>query len=634
MSRTVSAPPLLLAASALLLIPTLSSASSATCPYEIAAASHLIPSACYANYSASATASAPPTNCCWFVFASYIFSAIRHSNLSGAAFLPSPSASSCSNAFAHYLLSHGLVRPSLILTGDRCNLNADPSQLAAGKRPCQFPTVSAIRSAVDLSSSIRLCTAARRDLLSDQPSCTACQNSVIASTLSLLKTTGSQEFVPCGMATTIGIWSSDPEIGRFRSYALCMVQVLDNVGSLSTTNFVPSSPSTPPPRAKPSNKARVAASAAAAGILSVAIFAILLLLVRRWKKKSTGMTFSTGDRTARIASPLPTEGLYIFTKSELKQATNGFDPSLVLGEGGSGKVYLGKLPSGQNVAIKRINQKKKIDEFYREVEILAKLRHRNLTTLLGYCLQRKEHVLVYEYMSGGNLARALHQGELKWKDRVRIAADVAEGLAYLHEFPEGAVVHRDVKPTNILLNDAGSAKLSDFGVSKILPSEMSHVSTGVIRGTRGYVDPQSFLEGHVSEATDVYSFGIVLLELISGRRAVVPTPSGGAQSIVYSAHELMQSGGDEPDVWRIADRRLGPGVEAGSVMEVFKVAYRCVRPYKNERPRMKEVLEVLKKVVKDMEMVGPAAQVAEIVGPTSYEFVSVELSPVSTFSSR
>ncbi|RWR92188.1 putative LRR receptor-like serine/threonine-protein kinase [Cinnamomum micranthum f. kanehirae] len=475
MRRTIPSPPplLLIQAAALLLLFLSSSASSATCPYDFPAASILIPSACYANYSSSS--SAPPTNCCQYVFAAYIFSAIRYSNLSGAAFLPSPTAATCSNAFANYLLRHGLVRPSLIRTSDQCNLNGDPDQFAAGKRACQYSAVSAIRSAVNLSSGIHLCTAVRRDLLYDQPSCTACQNSVIASTMSLLKTTASKEFVPCGMATTIGIWSSDPEIGRFRSFFLCIVQVLDNVGSLSTSNLVPSPPLTTTnkttlPRSRSSNKARVIASATAAGsgILFIAILATVFLAIRRWKRKKLSLdeSKSTGDQTARIASQLPTEGLYVFTKSELKHATNGFHPSLVLGEGGAGKVYLGKLPSGQHVAVKRISQKKKIDEFYRELEILAKLRHRNLTTLVGYCLQRKEHVLVYEYMSGGNLGHALHHGELTWPRRVQIAVDIAEGLAYLHEFPDGAVVHRDVKPTNILLNESGSAKLSDFGVSQ------------------------------------------------------------------------------------------------------------------------------------------------------------------------
>ncbi|XP_058110805.1 LRR receptor kinase SERK2-like [Magnolia sinica] len=632
--RSSLSPLLLLAAgAALLLSAIISTVNSTTCPYDIPSSTALIPPACYGNYTPAAAAAAPPTNCCWFVFAAYIFAAIRHSNATGDAFLPDPTASSCSDAFAAYLLRHGLVRPQFLLSAGRCNLNGDdPSQFAAGKRACQYYTVADIRSTVNLSTVIKLCTSGLREPTFDQASCNACKRSVIAATLSLLQITKSKEFVPCGMATTIGIWASLPEIGRFRSYALCMVQVLDDIGSLGTSNLIPSPPLPPssPPRVenpkKPRAAIKIAVSSAAAGLLSVAAVLVLLLAIRK-RRRSTLVSFSVEDPTATIESPLPTDGLYIFTRSELKQATNDFDPQLLLGEGGAGKVYLGKLPSGQRVAIKRIQLEKKLGEFYREIEILVKLRHRNLTTLVGYCLHKKEHVLVYEYMAGGNLSHALYHGELTWHRRVQIAVDIAEGLAYLHEFPGGAVIHRDVKPTNVLLNDLGQAKLSDFGVSKILPSEISHVSTMEIRGTRGYMDPECFSMGHVSEATDVYSFGIVLLELITGSKAVVPTPSGGAESIVYIAHELMGSG-TEPDVRKIMDRQLGPVLDPGSVEEVFKVAYRCVKPYKNERPKMKEVLEVLKRVLADLEGVGSTE--VEAVGPTGNEVVSREVSLAST----
>lgn len=312
-------------------------------------------------------------------------------------------------------------------------------------------------------------------------------------------------------------------------------------------------------------------------------------------------TDDDADQTVTIGSPLPTDGLYIFTKAELRQATAGYDDRLLLGEGGAGRVYLGTLPSGQQVAIKRIYREKKVAEFYSEVEILAKLRHRNLTTLVGYCLGSREHALVYEYMAGGNLSRALFHGELTWHRRVRIAVDIAEGLAYLHELPEGAVVHRDVKPTNVLLAESGVAKLADFGVSRVVPTDGTHVSTEV-RGTMGYVDPDSFSVGHVSEASDVYSFGVVLLELVTGSRAVVPTPTGGAESIVHKAQEVMTRSGSDGDggVASIVDRRLGEW-DRGSVGAAFKLACRCVRPYKNERPRMTEVLVVLKGILADLE---------------------------------
>ncbi|MQM13716.1 hypothetical protein Taro_046645 [Colocasia esculenta] len=588
-------------------------ASAATCPYDIPYASRLIPPQCYLN----ATTSSTPTGCCWSVFAAYIYAAIRYANVSGAAFLPDADASDCSAAFSAYLLHQGLVPASLLLNGERCNLVGDPVKFAAGTRPCQFPTVAAVRKTVDLSTGTRLCTSRRGNLTDDQPACVACQNAVIGATFALLDATQSKEIVACGMAATMGIWSvSPPDVGRFSSYSLCMLQILENVGNLGTGSILPSPPpySPRPPRtvshthSRVSHAAKIAAGAASAALALGGAVSCLVLVWIRWRRRSQLAAITTDNRehTEMIGSPLPTDGLYIFTKNELRQATNGFDAKHLLGEGGAGKVYLGKLPSGQQVAIKRVQKKKKVGEFYREVEVLAKLRHRNLTTLVGYCLQDREHALVYEYMPGGNLSGALHHGDLTWSQRVRMAADVAEGLAYLHDLPDGAVVHRDVKPTNVLLGDDLRAKLSDFGVSTVLPSEMTHISTEV-KGTRGYVDPEYFSAGHVCESADVYSFGVVLLQLITGLKAVVPTPSGGLESIVQTAHGVMAAAavdGGAADVAGIVDARLGLNWDRGTVEDVFDMAYRCVRPYKNDRPRMKEVLAVLRRVLSDIEARG------------------------------
>jgi len=298
-------------------------------------------------------------------------------------------------------------------------------------------------------------------------------------------------------------------------------------------------------------------------VVAVASAALAIVTIRRRRRSTTTAGDVSDDESVASLPPLPREGLYIFTKSELKQATNGYDEKLLLGSGGAGKVYLGRLPSGQRVAIKKIYRSKKVSEFYAEVAVLAKLRHRNLTTLVGYCLGGDHHALVYEYLGGGNLWRALFHGELAWRRRLEVAVDVAEGLAYLHGFREGAVVHRDVKPTNVLLSESGAAKLSDFGVSRIVPEGGTHVSTEV-RGTRGYVDPESFSAGHVSEAGDVYSFGVVLLELATGMRAVVPTPSGGAESIVHAAHwAVAQAGGEAGAAAEsMVDERLGADWDA------------------------------------------------------------------------
>ncbi|KAG9443369.1 hypothetical protein H6P81_014709 [Aristolochia fimbriata] len=599
--------------------------AAATCPYDFPAASGLIPSFCYANYTG-----VDPGNCCWYVSAAYLLASVKYSNISGRAFLPETNASACSDGFTSYVVRNGLVRSSLVLSGDRCNVNATDG---AGTRPCLYPTVAGIRSAVNLSDPIRACTKGRD--LSNQASCTSCQNAVITATFTLLNVTKSKEFVPCGMAATVGIWASWPESRHFQSYVLCMVQVLDSVPALGTGDLIPSPPSSPTttnnpsPSPKPKKKkrsssaGRTAAGVAAGVFVSVLLGLLLALLaIRRRRRRSKSREYYS---TATIKSPLPIDGLYIFTKKELRAATNSFDRKLLLGVGGAGRVYLGTLPSGQRVAIKKIYLKRKVNEFYQEVEILARLRHRSLTTLVGYCAQRSTHVLVYEYMAGGTLASALRRvGDppLPWARRVGIAADVAEALAYLHS---ARVVHRDVKPGNVLLNEGGEgAKLSDLGVSRVVPTGLSHASTEV-KGTLGYLDPECFPAGHVSEASDVYSFGIVMLELVTGRRAVQATATGSAESIVQYAREV-----EPTEVETIVDPRLAGDAEPGSVRVMFDLACKCVKPFRHERPTMEEVVGVLRKVLADATAEPPAPVVAP--SPTAPESISDNFS--GEFSTR
>ncbi|RLM85373.1 hypothetical protein C2845_PM04G06790 [Panicum miliaceum] len=624
---------LCLAAFLLALAPTPAAAAAAapgpandvaSCPYDLATAAQMIPRECHAN----ATAAPGATGCCWYVFAAYIFAAADHANRTGEAFLPRGPAAACSDAFASALLAGGLVSRSLLAGNGSCDLTGDPGKLAAGSRPCQLATIDGVRGLAPsaLPNATRLCAAPGLERAPsvgpDTPGCSVCRDAVIATTYEMLASARTKEFVPCGMAATVAVWSTaPPPLERYSAYALCMLQVLENVNSLGTGDLVPSPPppvasatlSPPAPAASSSSSSKntvgIAAGSAAAGVAVVACIGfagVAIARIRRRRRLTAGDSESgddgSDDDSVASLPPLPREGLYIFTKAELMQATNGYDKKLLLGTGGAGKVYLGHLPSGQRVAIKKIYRAKKVSEFYAEVAVLAKLRHRNLTTLVGYCLGGRggDHALVYEYLGGGNLWRALFQGELPWRRRLEVAVDVAEGLAYLHGFREGAVVHRDVKPTNVLLSESGTAKLSDFGVSRIVPEGGTHVSTEV-RGTRGYVDPESFSAGHVSEAADVYSFGVVLLELATGMRAVVPTPSGGAESIVQAAHWAVTEAGGEPGpaAEAMVDRRLGPAWDRTTVRTVFALACRCVRPYKHERPEIAEVLALLKGLLAD-----------------------------------
>lgn len=256
----------------LFLLPVSALSSNTTCPYEIPYAARMIPSVCYPNSTSYPSA----TSCCWYVFAAYIYAAIRYSNLTGAAFLPPSTASSCSSSFSSYLLHEGLARPSL-LSSSSCNLDGDPVRLAAGNRPCQFPTVSLIRSSTDLSPADKLCSSPPLNPDSHPVLCSQCQTAVINSTFSLLNVTNSKEIVPCGMATTIAIWSPhNPSLPRFRSFALCMLQILQNIGNLGTGDNLPSPPTPPLPPPSPhrpitssaisgSRNAKIVAGSSAAG---------------------------------------------------------------------------------------------------------------------------------------------------------------------------------------------------------------------------------------------------------------------------------------------------------------------------------------------------------------------------------
>ncbi|KAG8100279.1 hypothetical protein GUJ93_ZPchr0013g33993 [Zizania palustris] len=374
------------------------------CPYDLTAATQMIPRECSAN----ATAGHAATGCCWYVFVAYIFAAADYANRTGTAFLPMDPSAACSDAFAARLLSSGLVSPSLLANNGSCDLTNDPGKLAARSRPCQLATVDQLRNMAPrtLSNATHLCAAPWTErappVRPDSPGCAECRGAVIATTYEMLASERTKEFVPCGMAATIAIWSrAPPPVERFRAYALCMLQVLENVNSLGTSDLVPSPPppaaaSTESPHlaSSSSRKNTVAIAAGSASALVVAIVAVASAAIaitgsRRRRRRTTegGWEGGSDDESIMSLPPLPREGFYIFTKSELKQATNGYDEKLLLGTGGAGKVYLGRLPSGQHVAIKKIYRSKKVAEFYGEVAVLAKLRHhRNLTTLVGYLI--------------------------------------------------------------------------------------------------------------------------------------------------------------------------------------------------------------------------------------------------------
>ncbi|CAO2832550.1 unnamed protein product [Amaranthus hypochondriacus] len=284
----------------------------------------------------------------------------------------------------------------------------------------------------------------------------------------------------------------------------------------------------------------------------------------------------------------------IFTIDELEKATDGFNENRILGQGGQGTVYKGMLMDGRIVAIKK---SKKVDEsqleqFINEVVILSQLNHRNVVNLLGCCLETEVPLLVYEFIPNGTLYQHIHSEtedfHVSWKMRLQIAAESAIALAYLHSYSSAPIYHRDIKSSNILLDDKYRAKISDFGTSKAITIEQTHVTT-VVLGTYGYLDPEYFQSNQFTEKSDVYSFGVVLVELITGKKPICPTKDGGWISLAVEFLSHMESS----PLSDITDARIADEGKEEEFAAVANLARRCLEMKGKQRPTMKEISVLL-----------------------------------------
>ncbi|KAL9165527.1 hypothetical protein ABFS82_06G176100 [Erythranthe guttata] len=296
------------------------------------------------------------------------------------------------------------------------------------------------------------------------------------------------------------------------------------------------------------------------------------------------------------------KGARWFSYDELKKCTNNFSHTNQLGSGGYGKVYRGVVSSGQTVAIKRAQQGSNQGglEFKNEIELLSRVHHKNLVGLVGFCFEQGEQMLVYEFMANGTLRESLSGRSginLDWKRRIRIALGSARGIAYLHELADPPIIHRDIKSTNILLDENLTAKVADFGLSKLVSdSSKGHVSTQV-KGTLGYLDPEYYMTQQLTEKSDVYSFGVVMLELITAKQPIekgkyivreVKIAFDRNEDRYYGLREMM-----DPTI------RNTPSHDLIGFLRFVELAIQCVEDSASDRPMMSEVVKSLEAILQN-----------------------------------
>ncbi|MED6198747.1 hypothetical protein PIB30_069509 [Stylosanthes scabra] len=378
-------------------------------------------------------------------------------------------------------------------------------------------------------------------------------------------------------------------------------------------------PPTPPSNEEPSHKKSDTTLFFLGGIVLFIILLIILLVF--WKRikgtKNTKPPKTIKAKQGRLTEKAEVMEMIFSSKQQqgsteflsgnlrtisyfdfqtLRRATKNFSPTNLLGSGGFGPVYRGKLMDGRVIALKKLslnNSQQGEREFLSEVRLITSIQHKNLVRLLGCCIDGPQRILVYEYMKNRSLDLFIYGNNgdqfLNWSTRFQIILGVARGLQYLHEDSHLRIVHRDIKASNILLDDKFHPKIGDFGLARFFPEDQAYLSTQ-FAGTLGYTAPEYAIRGELSEKADIYSFGVLLLEIICCRKNTDLTLPSGMQYLPEYAWKLYENS----KTMELVDPKLKEdGLVEKDVMQAFHVAFLCLQPLANLRPPMSEIVALL-----------------------------------------
>ncbi|XP_052179749.1 probable receptor-like protein kinase At1g49730 isoform X2 [Diospyros lotus] len=540
--------------------------------------------------------------CCRYINALVAVSIAHYANLTSNLGVASDLPQICLNSISETLQLYGVTRNATVLCGlgTRIPVNYECQGRTTVTQMLQSPKFA------DVTKNCRL-------PLSVESNCRKCLNAGILYLRNLVGAADNMTLSTCRDATFVALASQVDNVSAV-NFASCFF----GVQGLMTP--IEPSPSLLSPEASPSRPVNAASPnqlslspslnrkhhhyhltlVPGLGIVVTAVAVMMLVvltfLIRRKSREledSDNINKTSQKPFARPSRKFPKDpssAFRSFSYKETKYATNNFNT--VIGQGGFGTVFKAQFSDGLVVAVKRMDKdtEQAVDEFCREIELLARLHHRHLVALKGFCIGKHERLLMYEYMANGSLKDHLHtpgRPPLSWRTRIQIAIDVANALEYLHFYCDPPLCHRDIKSSNILLDETFVAKVADFGLahaSKDGSICFEPVNTD-IRGTPGYMDPEYAVTRELTEKSDVYSFGVVLLELVTARRAIQDN-----KNLVEWSEEFMAS---ESRLSELVDSSIGDLFDLDQLETVVSIARWCTQKEGRARPSIKQVLRLL-----------------------------------------